>query len=329
MFSLATSQPPREWVQPIEVLTCFTVLELFTAYVVEPFLFGLSVGVSPVALLMAAIFWTWLWGPLGLLLSTPLTVCLLVLGRYVPQLSFFEVILGNSPSLDISVLFYQRLLAKDQHEAANLIKEQLRSCPREKVFDDVIIPALVLAKSDRENGELTENDEQYILQAAGNIIADLSPLDPADRESSLRCRVTIFGLPASDKFDELALKILQQMLVAEGGCVQIVSTIMLASEMTTVIEKARPALAVIATLPPGGIAQTRYYCKRVRAKFPDLKILVGRWGPEESSVNKRERILAAGANQLGTSLAETASQLITFLQVEAATEGTKEFVPSS
>jgi predicted PurR-regulated permease PerM len=329
MFSLATSQPPGEWIQPLEVFGFFLVLELLTAYVLEPFLFGLSVGVSPVALLVAAVFWMWLWGPWGLLLSTPLTVCLLVLGRYVPQLEFFEILLGNDPSLEAGVSFYQRLLAKDQDEAADLFEEQIRGRSLESICDEVVIPTMALAKRDRQRGVLSGKDEHFILQTIGNLVADLAPPAPAKSELSLRSNLMILGLAASNKFDELALKIVQQMLSSDGCSLMIVSAKVLSSEVISLIEKAKPALVLIATLAPEGITQTRYHCKRLRAKFPDLKILVSRWGHQENGGNQPDRILAAGANHLATTLAETRCQIITFLQVEAYSQKTKELLPSS
>src|SRR6202011_5903871 len=109
------------WVHPLEVIGLFLVLELLTSNVVEPRVFGKSIGVSEVALLVAAAFWAFLWGPAGLVLSSPLTVCLVVLGKYVPQLGFLDVLLGDEPSQDTDVHYYQRLLARDQDEATQLV----------------------------------------------------------------------------------------------------------------------------------------------------------------------------------------------------------------
>ena len=115
------------WLQPLLVLGLIVVLEVVTANVAEPRLFGHSMGVSEVALLVAAAFWAFLWGPIGLVLSSPLTVCLVVLGKYVPQLEFLDVLLGDEPSLDADVSYYQRLLARDQDEAAQLVLAQAKT----------------------------------------------------------------------------------------------------------------------------------------------------------------------------------------------------------
>ncbi len=119
-FSVATLPG---WGLPIGIFAFFVVVELLTANAVEPLVFGHSTGISPLALLLAAAFWTWLWGPIGLILSTPLTVILVVLGKYVPELHFFEVLLGDEPALSIPVTYYQRLVARDLDEASDLIEE--------------------------------------------------------------------------------------------------------------------------------------------------------------------------------------------------------------
>src|SRR5262249_26436142 len=138
------------WTRPAEVLILVLVLELIVSNVLEPWLFGQSIGVSEVALLIAATFWAWLWGPMGLLLATPLTACLVVLGRYVPALGFFNVLMGDEPVLEDHVRYYQRLLAHDQDEAAELLEQYLEEHPSEEVYDHLLLPALTLAKQHRE-----------------------------------------------------------------------------------------------------------------------------------------------------------------------------------
>ena len=123
------------WTLPLLTVALFVVLELFSNNVLEPWLYGASTGLSPVAVLVAAVFWTMLWGPLGLLMSTPLTVCLVVLGRHVPQLGFFDVLLGDEPALSPEVKFYQRLLARDPEEATELAEEYLEDGSLDKLYE--------------------------------------------------------------------------------------------------------------------------------------------------------------------------------------------------
>ena len=161
------------WVQPLLVIGLFLTIELLASNIAEPRLYGHSIGVSEVALLVAAAFWAFLWGPIGLILSSPLTVCMVVLGKYVPQLKFLDVLLGDEPPLDAHVTFYQRLLARDQDEATQLVLAQVKASSPEQVYDDFLVPALNYAKRDRDRDDLTESDEQFILQAIREILEDL------------------------------------------------------------------------------------------------------------------------------------------------------------
>ena len=160
LFSVAVTPT---WTLPLLLLAFVVVLELSTAYIVEPLFFGHSTGVSPIALVAAAAFWTWFWGPIGLILATPLTACLVVLGRYVPRLEFLGVLLGATSAMDPEFTYYQRLLARDQDEATDVVNAYLRAHRPETVYDAVLVPALVLAKHDRNSGELSPDDESFIL----------------------------------------------------------------------------------------------------------------------------------------------------------------------
>jgi predicted PurR-regulated permease PerM len=148
------------WVAPLLAIGLFVVLELLSNNVMEPWLYGKSTGVSVVAVLVAAVFWTWLWGIVGLLLATPLTVCLLVIGKHVPQLSFLDVLLGNEPVFAPARRVYQRLVAGDQEEAAELVEAACGNQPLVQVYDTMLISALALAETHWQRGELDEGRHQ-------------------------------------------------------------------------------------------------------------------------------------------------------------------------
>ncbi len=188
LFALCLGVFPG-WVQPLLVLGSIVGLELAAANLVEPRLFGHSIGVSEVALLVAAAFWAFLWGPIGLVLSSPLTVCLVVLGKYVPQLEFLDVLLGDDMSLDADVSYYQRLLARDQDEATQLVLAQAKTAPVEEVYDALLVPALNYVKRDRERDDLTDADEQFILQATREIVEDLGERRTAAATAAATARV--------------------------------------------------------------------------------------------------------------------------------------------
>jgi predicted PurR-regulated permease PerM len=319
LLSLATSSA---WAQPVEVLALFLSLEILTANVFEPLLFGMSAGISPLALLVAAMFWGWLWGPIGLILSTPLTVCLYVMGRYVPQLEIFEILLGDEPPLDPSVTYYQRLVAHDQDEAADVIEQELQSRPLEQIFDNVLVPALVLAKRDRERGELDDDGARFALQATHQLIDELGYFESlvakpvADSGAAVattpsrRPPATILGCPAADDIDELALVMFQQLLEPAGVQVEVASAKMLVSEVMDRIESEGLSLVFIVAVFPGGLTQARYLCKRLRGRFAELKIVVGRWGPVENFEVTRERLIKAGADLVSGTLLDSRGQIV-------------------
>jgi hypothetical protein len=154
-------------------LGLFVALELVAANLVEPLLYGAHVGLSALAILIAAVFWTLIWGLPGLVLATPLTVCLVVLGRYVPSLGFLNILLGDEPVLSPQSQFYQRLLAADTNEARQVLEEFLKEHPLEELYSTVVIPALRLAEHDRHRNALDEETENFIYQSAREIIEDL------------------------------------------------------------------------------------------------------------------------------------------------------------
>ena len=164
------------WMWPALVVAVFLVLELVNNMILEPLLYGESAGVSEVGLLIAIAFWTWLWGPVGLILATPLTVCVVVLSKYVPRLDFINVLMSDESVMKSHISYYQRLLAGDQDEAAEIVEEHLENHPFEETCDEVMVPTLNYAKRDRALGRLAENDEQFIFQATREILEALNGL---------------------------------------------------------------------------------------------------------------------------------------------------------
>ena len=166
-LSFATS---TGWAQPIAVFAYFLVLDLVTANVVEPLLFGHHTGVAPLALLVAAAFWTWVWGPLGLVLSTPITVCLAVMGQHVPRLRPVALLLSDRPALPTAVRYYQRLVAGDRDGAAGVAEEVATRDGLDVAYDTVVIPALGMATRDRAAGRLTAEEEQAVFEGTAAVL---------------------------------------------------------------------------------------------------------------------------------------------------------------
>ena len=165
------------------VVAMFVVLEVAVGQFIEPYWYGSSTGMSALAVLVSAVFWTWLWGPIGLLLSTPLTVCLVVIGKYVPQLQFLDVLLGDKPVLDPPVRIYQRLVTADEEDAAELARTYLKDKPLVNVCDEVLLPALAIAQRDHHYGRLEDHAYRFILESLRNITEELGEVERPGRSS--------------------------------------------------------------------------------------------------------------------------------------------------
>jgi predicted PurR-regulated permease PerM len=311
------------WTGPLAVIGFFLALELITFNIVEPMLFKRSMGVSEVAQLVSAAFWGFLWGPIGLVLSAPLTVCFVVLGKYVPQLKFLEILLGDEPALDPAVSFYQRLLAWDQDDATQLVEAEVKNSSAEAVLDRLLIPALNLAKRDRISGEINQDDEEFILRTVRELVDDLTDVALAKEPIAEGGPVVhVLACPSLDDFDRLALEMLKKILRDERWNFEIVSSDMLAAEVLDRVSESEPGLLCIGSLAPGSLAHARYLCKRLRGRFPDARFVVGRWGGKlDPSVEAQ--LKEAGADTVETDLLATRNTLRSLWPVLAEAEKRK------
>ena len=305
------------WLQPALVVGLFLALELFSSMVMAPWLYSQSAGVSQVALLIALTFWTWLWGPVGLLLATPLTVCLIVLGKHLPALGFLVVLMGDRPVIEAKARYYQRLLARDQDEAIDIAEAYVETDGRESVYDTLLLPALYYAKQDRDRGLLSESDAQFVGQATREILDVLAHDDAAAPAQSdlgdhpgIDTRIRIVGCPARDEADVLALEMVRQLLDPARYRMEISRTGTPVAEVLTGIDRHRPALLCVGAVAPGGLSQARHLCKRLRSQCPGLTIVVGRWGLHDERDADREHLLAAGADHVETTVLDTLRTLI-------------------
>ena len=175
------------WRTPFFVFLLFLITELITGNLIEPLLYGVNTGLSTVAILVSAVFWTVLWGPTSLILSTPLTVCLSVLGRHIPQLEFLNILLGDEPVLPPDAILYQRLLAFDHRDAFTLMETFLKDGPVIKVYDNIVIPALAMLEQDRHSGRLEAKREDFILQSIKELVTEFGELeDPSVTKGGCR-----------------------------------------------------------------------------------------------------------------------------------------------
>ena len=171
-LTLAAAVDPGWWTT-IYVALLFVIIEPLTGYVVEPLLYGHSTGLSPMSVIVAAVFWTWIWGPVGLILSTPLTLCLVVMGRHVKSLEFFDVLLGDRPALSEVNRFYQRTLANDPDEALDQAEKMLADRSLVDYYDSVVLPGLKLAAADEARGTISRQRATEMTRSILAVISDL------------------------------------------------------------------------------------------------------------------------------------------------------------
>ena len=312
LFTFATSDG---WTQPILVIVLFLGLEVICNNIFEPLLYGKSLGLSEVAQLVAAAFWAFIWGPIGLILSGPLTTCLLVIGKYVPQWRFLTVLLGDEPVLSPRVAFYQRLAARDQDEAAEIVEKELEKRPAEQVFDDVLVPALAAARRDVGNGRLSEDELGHITEAVREVaeeVAEAAPDGtlaeaPADAPAPAGPPVRALVVPAKDAVDQAAAELFARLLRPTRWEAAVTPPATLTSELLDRVAEEEPAVLVIASLPPGGLTHTRYLCKRLRQRFPDVKVAVCRWSwaDDGEADPAADQLKKAGADEVTHSLEAT------------------------
>jgi predicted PurR-regulated permease PerM len=327
---IALSLASTGWVIPILTIGLFLVLDLFNSNVLEPWLYGKQTGVSAVAILVAAVFWLWLWGPVGLLLATPLTVCLLVVGKYVPQLSFLDVLLGNKPVFEPKKRIYQRLVAGDQENADALLEDLLEHSPLIEVYDSVLIPVLALAETHWHRGEFNDGKHKFIMDSLKEMIQDRIERQQemqaqartvdgseANEDSGLvdlinSPRLCILSLPARSEADEIAAMMLAQVLETRNCVVQAVAVTSLVSEMISLVAPHQADVVYVSATPPGALMHARYLCRHLRRQFPKVKLVVGLWGVQDDLIKAEERI-GCGATVVAT-LEDAHQQLSLLIQ---------------
>ena len=319
----------NSWLPPLLVFLLFASLELVIANFVEPWLYGTNTGISSLALLVAAIFWTLLWGPAGLILSTPLTVCVVVLGRYVPQLSFLHTLLGDEVVLGEEAQIYQRLLAMDQSEAHAIVDRFLKEKTLVELYDSVLIPTLSLAEQDRHKGAMETSREEFLFLSINDMITefsefqlahDLSQVEDAEAESGSAERIhgRILCLPANDRADEVTAAMLAQLLEHAGH-----ATLSLPIAHTSPVEllaliERQDDIVCICAVPPYAFPPARTMCKLIRERFPKLKLVVGVWGFTGDTEKAKARFERTQPDRLFTSLTQAVQQIQDMIQPKAS-----------
>ncbi|MFL6427316.1 MAG: AI-2E family transporter [Acidobacteriaceae bacterium] len=323
------------WRQVFEIVGLYGGLEFTTANFFEPWLYGSRTGISSLALLASAIFWTLLWGWPGLVLATPLTVCLIVLGRHVPQLRFLHVILGEDAELAPEAKFYERMLAMDQNEAHSIADRFLDHRPLIDFYDTVLLPALGLMEQDRHRDSIDEARSNYLLLSATELVAELSEYKADGDESaesaassdasteSAQKRSPVICIPAGDPADELTAMVLAQLLEQTCHNTLLLPTDSVTPEILERLGQDTGTILCISALPPFVFTQTRTLCQRIREQLPENRILIGLWQSAQSAELMCERFGSARPDRVVTTLAAAMAQIEQWQQgCETMTEPT-------
>jgi predicted PurR-regulated permease PerM len=313
------------WTQPLLVIGLFVLNELVSNNILEPWLYGASTGLSTIGVLVSALFWTWIWGPVGLVLATPLTVCLTVLGRYIPQLAFVVTLISDEETLPYPARFYQRLLAMDPEEAVEVAEEFLEDHSQVELYDHVVLPALRLAERDRHRGDIDESKFDFMYQTLRELILELGeriePQPPAptgepagaaaDREKSLTEieRISIICLPARDEADEIAGLMLADIVWERGVDLEVLAAGVLAGEVIERLDREDVCAVCVSALPPQATTHARYLSKRLATKCPELRIVMGLWEAGGSIRKSRQRVEQLDVGRIVTTIREAAEAL--------------------
>jgi predicted PurR-regulated permease PerM len=330
------------WSMLVWTVGLFVVVEPILGQLVEPLLYGHNTGLSPVAVIVAAAFWTWLWGPIGLLLSTPLTVCLVVLGRHVERLEFLDVILGDRPALTPVQSFFQRMLAGDPDEAADQAEEFMKKKTLCDFYDEVAIPGLLLARRDAQRGLLDAERLRRIREAVEGVVDDLSdhediciagvtvqdggkdaadkteaesaagmekaaappmPVLPAERlKPDWRGEKPVLCIGVRDPLDEAAAAMIAQLLDKHGIGARVEPCEAASASRIFELDPAGVAMVCVSCLGSPSPVQLRYFVRRLRRRLPRAILLVGLWGPADDGGREKQITAMTGADRYARSL---------------------------
>jgi predicted PurR-regulated permease PerM len=287
------------WAQLLWTVLAYAILELIAANFLEPMLYAASTGISSIAVLIAAVFWTFLWGLPGLLLSTPLTVCLIVIGRQVPRLHYLEVLFGERTGLPPSEYFYQRMLAANPRDARALVVTTLKTKSRAEVFDTVMVPALAMIEAATATEEMTAARAEEVLQSVEDLVEELVLADGDDAGNDRR--PPILCVPARDFADEIASLMAQQVL-REIAAVEVASANVPLADFRQRVLHLRPEIICVIGVPPRAIRYTRMRCHQIRARFPESIVVACILGDEKDLSSLRSLVPSEDAQHVVSSL---------------------------
>lgn len=303
------------WTKLFWVIGLFVVMELISNNIVEVVVYGATTGISNFALLVAAVFWTWLWGPAGLALSTPLTACLLVIGNYVPALGFLKMLLGSEPVLDPPDQFYQRMLSMESEDMLELATRHINEHSIESFYDEVFLPALLMSEEDRHRGSLAESRQRFIFQASRELIDELegeeqaavaehAMADPCEAAVMQPTPPRVLIIPARDEADEIAGLMLCHLLRRRGVPASAQSVTAPFESTLQSIRQHPVDVIVVSALPPSTAGAVRQVCRRLRANHEAMPMILGVWHHTRSERELQERLRLHQPEEIVSSLTD-------------------------
>lgn len=294
------------WTLPLLCIALFVAVELFSNNVVEPWLYGSATGLSSLAIIVAAVFWTTLWGPVGLLLATPLTVCLVVLGRHVPQLHFLEVMLGDRPVLPEEAKLYQRLLARDPIEAMEIAEERMSKGGLVEAGHGLLIPTLSLAEQDRQRNRLNPEGRQAVAEGMTALLDELMEASPPAAEDT----PLVLCIGARNDLDEAAAALLGHMLRPRGLRADVLPCEKVSVRSIAALAPTGVSAVVLSYLNPSALSHARRLVRRLRLHFgPDVPILLCLWSAHPEAEAPEQATTQTTADRVATSLTGAVTQL--------------------
>jgi len=310
-LTLAAAIDPG-WSKTTYVAVLFLIVEPLTGYVVEPLLYGHSTGLSPMSVIVAAVFWTWIWGPVGLILSTPLTLCLVVMGRHVKSLEFFDVLLGDRPALSEVNRFYQRALANDPDEALDQAEKMLADRPLVDYYDAVVLPGLKLAAADEARGTISRQRAAEITRSILAVISDLDEhvdtgkgASPAGKPRPGSVTGLVACVAGRGPFDDAVSAMLAQLLAQRGIASRRIPHTLTSRDTIARLDLSGVTVIAVSCLElTGAPAHVRYLIRRLRQRAPDTVLIAGLWARSEAVAAEPQRRTTLGADRHVTSLRE-------------------------
>ena len=290
------------WSKALEILSAFVVLDQVAGQLAEPFVIGRGVGVSPVALLVAAMYWSWLWGIPGLLLSTPLTACLKVIGDYIPSMGFLSIILGADRTLDDYHDFYRMLLELNPAGASDLAVRYCDENGLEETFDEVIAPALVLMGRERAEDHISEDNQRLIVDTCKRLIADLASRFSKPRIApSLR----VVGITPPCEAHNIGLLMILELFRQDGVIANYTGEDKSSEEICSIVKRTNPRLAYLSIVSTDSFKNAIELLSALKSTLPDLRIVAG----GTTAVAEESKLIAAGCHQVCSSTDESRYEL--------------------